>query len=83
MTIPRALWWSQGGRRFLVSEVPLYTRGRSLLPRNEAPGETKATVYTYRDTLLIRKRTPPRTVIGPYAYAYRKVLAGGVVLRAR
>jgi hypothetical protein len=23
--MPRALWWSQGGGRFLMSEVPLYT----------------------------------------------------------
>ena len=25
---PRALWWSSGGRRFLASEVPLYTMYR-------------------------------------------------------
>jgi len=23
-TVPRALWWSEGGGRFLMSEVPLY-----------------------------------------------------------
>ena len=29
----------------------------------------------YRGTSLIRKRTPPRTVIGPYAYAYCRGVA--------
>jgi len=26
MATPRALWWSWGGGRFLMSEVPLYIR---------------------------------------------------------
>jgi len=35
---------------------------------------------SYRGTSLIRNRTPPRTAIGPYAYAYGRVLGGCVFL---
>ena len=31
-TMPRALWWSQGGGRFLMSEVPMY-RPKAYHPR--------------------------------------------------
>jgi hypothetical protein len=32
----------------------------------------------YRSTSLIRNRIPPRTAMGPYAYAYCRVLGGGI-----
>ena len=48
--------------------------------RNVAPvGEGEL----YKGTLLIRKRPPPRTTIGPYAQAYCRVLRGGVFLWTR
>ena len=34
----------------------------------------------YRVTSLLRKRTPPRTMIGPYTWAYCEVLGEGVFL---
>ena len=34
--MPRALWWSEGGRRFLMSEVPLY--GCSLMAKRGRGG---------------------------------------------
>ena len=40
------------------------------LPEHAGSRHAKA----YRGILLIRNRTPPRTTIGPYAYAYCRVL---------
>ena len=37
----------------------------------------------YRGTSLMRKRPPPRTTIGPWAWAYCRVLGGCVFMRAR
>ena len=34
----------------------------------------------YRGTSLIRKRHPPRNIVGPWAYAYCKVLGERVFL---
>ena len=36
-TMPRALWWSQGGVLFLMSEVPLYTSGVKPVDRDVGP----------------------------------------------
>jgi hypothetical protein len=36
-TMPRALWWSQGGRSFLMSEVPLHCRWHSINKSLGAP----------------------------------------------
>ena len=44
-------------------------------PRGVAPE-----IPLYMGTSLIRNRTPPRTATGPYAYAYCRVLGGGVFL---
>ena len=38
-------------------------------------------VYVYRDTSLIRKRSPPLSTVGPYAKAYCRLL-GGCVFRS-
>ena len=51
----------------------------------ESLGEFGAgvTVYShsgYRGTALIRKRTPLRTIIGPYAWVYCRFLGEGVSL---
>ena len=40
--------------------------------------ESHQITLLYRGTSLIRNRTPPRTARGPYAYAYCRVLGGGV-----
>ena len=61
-----------GGWVFVMSEVPLYSRysraARALPLGNR---------YLYKGTLLIRKRPPPRTSVGPWAKAYCRVLQGG------
>ena len=59
--MPRALWRSQGGARFLLDEVPLYVYTPEALLHRE-----------YRDTSLIRN-TP---LLGPYSRTLPRVLGG-------
>ena len=40
-------------------------------------------IFVYRGTSPIRNRHPPRTPLGPWAYAYGRVLGGGVSLWVR
>ena len=49
-------------------------------PEVVADDEQYARSVIYRGTSLIRNRMPPRTAIGPYAYAYCSFLGGGVFL---
>ena len=43
---------------------------------HETPSQNPSSRSGYRATSLIRNRTPPRTAIRPYAYAYCRVLGG-------
>ena len=48
-TIPRVLWWSQGGELFLMSEVPLYrTLARAHNEWRAGPGEVVGTTKTVK-----------------------------------
>ena len=58
-----------GGWMFLMCEVPLYGF-------RDRMREGMGTMW-YRGTSLIKKRNPPRTTIGPNAYASCRVLEGG------
>jgi len=55
-------------------------KDRSEAARKTVFGMRDIKILTYRGTSLIIKRTPPRTAIGPYAYAYCRVVGGGVFL---
>jgi hypothetical protein len=57
-----------GGWVFLMSEVPLY------LSRKREGHECQS--ISYRGTSLIRTPHPPRTPLGPQAWAYGRVLGG-------
>jgi len=48
--------------------------------RSPPPVSQTLCPHVYRGTSLIRNCTPPRTAIGPYAYAYYRVLGSGVFL---
>jgi hypothetical protein len=62
-----------------------YTVLRGAAPfclRGIAPQAAPLPFPVHSDTSLIRKRPPPRTILGPLKYAYRRVLGEGVFSRA-
>ena len=59
-----------------MGDVPLYGMPYDLPRTSVGSNFTPSLLQGYRVTSLIRKRTPPRTAIGPYAYAYCRVLGG-------
>ena len=70
-TMPRVLWWSQGGRQFRMSEVPPHfvpcseracaphTRIQQGAGMSRTPVQVQEVTPRYRITSLIRKHPSP------------------------
>ena len=71
------------GKRGWHSPILFGSSLHSSISSSPATSNTATRCGFDRGASLIRNRTPLRTAIGPYAYAYCRVLGGGIFLRAR